>query len=359
MGLLLAPPPAFTLCKASATNAVAKKATVMLVPTGVGASIGGYAGDATAALHTIAAASSLCLTHPNVLNAAGLFNKPANALYVEGAALDGVLTGKWVLSPVPTEGQTLGIVWDKGIDPAMQVVHHNTVAAMDTIFGITVPYQATTQAPMALSCELAAGLSATSQGTLRNPQVLYQAVEVLLAKGATAIALCVAFPDALDGDAAAGEHAYMQGLGPDPVGGLEAILSHLIVQRYQVPCAHAPVFSPASSLPEYTQQVDKRVAAECITPTFLPCILQGLVQSPSLKAASLYDPATDLGLADIGTLIVPANTLGGVGTLAAMAAGITIIAIAENTTVCHTPALTPHATLPTYAEAAKWVATQR
>ena len=63
---------------------------VFIVPTGIGASIGGYAGDALPAARLL---SSLCdnlITHPNVMNAAMLYNpdQRSNIQYVEGYALD-------------------------------------------------------------------------------------------------------------------------------------------------------------------------------------------------------------------------------------------------------------------------------
>ena len=317
----------------------------MLVPTGVGASIGGYGGDATQALHTVAAASPVCITHPNVLNAAVFFNKPSNTLYVEGAGLDRFLQGHWALRPV--QSQCIGLVWDKGITPGMRVIHTNTLNAVQTIYGLTIGPQITTSEPLGVWCQLEGG---TSQGGVTNPQVLLQAAQQAVVQGATAVALCVAFPDAL-----AGEAAYMQGQGPDPIGGLEAILSHFVVQQLGVPCAHVPVFSQPDL--ETQQVVDPRVAAEVITPTFLPCVLQGLHQHPNFIPWT-QRIATDLTCDDVAAVVVPQHTLGGAGTLAAMARHITVVAVAANQTVCHTPALAPTITLPTYADVAQWLQTQ-
>ena len=61
---------------------------VHVIPTGVGAAIGGFAGDATPVAHLLASVCDRLVTHPNALNAAHFFAKPANALYVEGKALD-------------------------------------------------------------------------------------------------------------------------------------------------------------------------------------------------------------------------------------------------------------------------------
>ena len=47
--------------------------TLMLVPTGIGCAIGGYAGDALPAARLLAAASGCLITHPNVMNGASLY----------------------------------------------------------------------------------------------------------------------------------------------------------------------------------------------------------------------------------------------------------------------------------------------
>ena len=66
---------------------------VMLVPTGIGAEIGGHAGDATPAASLLASVCDTLITHPNVLNAADMIQVPGNALYVEGSVITRLLMG--------------------------------------------------------------------------------------------------------------------------------------------------------------------------------------------------------------------------------------------------------------------------
>ena len=51
--------------------------TLMLVPTGIGCAIGGYAGDALPSARLLAAASGCLITHPNVLNGCLLYTSPS------------------------------------------------------------------------------------------------------------------------------------------------------------------------------------------------------------------------------------------------------------------------------------------
>ncbi|NJN91430.1 MAG: DUF3326 domain-containing protein, partial [Leptolyngbyaceae cyanobacterium SL_5_14] len=87
--------------------------TVLIVPTGVGASIGGYAGDALPVARAIAQISDRLITHPNVLNGAQLYWSLPNALYVEGYGLDQFAAGNWGLRPV--HQNRVGLVLDQGI----------------------------------------------------------------------------------------------------------------------------------------------------------------------------------------------------------------------------------------------------
>ena len=50
--------------------------TAMIIPTGVGASIGGFGGDASPQMNALADVSDVFITHPNVANAAIFQNLP-------------------------------------------------------------------------------------------------------------------------------------------------------------------------------------------------------------------------------------------------------------------------------------------
>ena len=60
---------------------------IMLVPTGIGAKVGGHAGDATPAATLLSSVCDTLITHPNVLNASDIIQIPSNALYVEGSLI--------------------------------------------------------------------------------------------------------------------------------------------------------------------------------------------------------------------------------------------------------------------------------
>jgi len=301
--------------------------TAMIIPTGVGASIGGFAGDATPQMNLIASLSNVLITHPNVANAAGLQKLPANALYVEGYALDQFFKNEWAFQPI--RQHRIGVILDHGIASDMRILHENTINAVKTVHGLAILDPIETSEAVDVRCDFTP--AGTSTGTLANPDVILAAAEKLIAQGATAIALCVQMPELTR------EEEYATGSGVDPVGGLEAILSHLVVSEFQIPCAHSPVFSLQDTLDSWDTVVDPRAAAEFITPTFLPCVLTGLAQSPKLINLSEKTPY-DLSLSDLNAVIVPANVLGGIPVLAALEHNIPVIAVAENPTVLNVDA---------------------
>ena len=66
---------------------------VLLVPTGIGAEIGGHAGDATPVASLLASVCDTLVVHPNVVNASDIVDIPSNALYVEGSVVARLLMG--------------------------------------------------------------------------------------------------------------------------------------------------------------------------------------------------------------------------------------------------------------------------
>jgi hypothetical protein len=299
----------------------------MLVPTGIGASIGGFAGDATPYLNLLASVTDVLITHPNVANAAVFQRLPENALYVEGYGLDRFMQGQWALRPVINN--KVGVVLDAGMPPEMRILHINTINAVKSVYGVEIVAYVQTEAPIETGLQITP--SGCSSGYLRNPEVILSACRQLQAQGATAIALCTLLPDPDAADHAM-EAQYKEGGGVDPIGGIEAILSHLVVSQLGIPCANAPVFTWEKALPVTDEILDPRTAAEFIAPTFLPCVLTGLHRSPSLIPSGNAQ-ANDLTVDGLSALVVPADALGGIPVLAALQRNIPVIAVANNTTV--------------------------
>ena len=290
--------------------------TLMLVPTGIGCAIGGYAGDALPAARLLAAASGCLITHPNVMNGASLYWRDQRIHYVEGYGLDRFATGSWGLSPV--RQQQVGLLLDCGIEPELKQRHRQVADACRATLGLSIGPVIETDQPLEVTLEL--GPSGASSGRLGQPDALLRAGERLKAAGATAIAVVARFPEDPESAELA---AYRQGSGVDGLAGAEAVISHLLVRHLEIPCAHAPALAPLPLDPA----LDPRAAAEELGYSFLPCVLVGLSTAPDLISAPGSRPSSELWMDQVEAVVVPDGALGGEAVLAALERKTPVIAV--------------------------------
>ncbi|MEN9215207.1 MAG: DUF3326 domain-containing protein, partial [Gloeomargarita sp. DG_1_6_bins_138] len=142
----------------------------------------------------------------------------------------------------------------------------------------------------------------------------------------TAVAVVARFPD--QGDAAV--MSYRQGQGVDPLAGAEAVISHLVVRTFQLPCAHAPALRPLPLDP----RVAPPAAAEELGYTFLPSVLVGLSRAPAYVNRRGQG---GLWTEQVDAVVVPATACGGQAVLHWAQQGKLIIAVRENTSRMRVP----------------------
>lgn len=289
------------------------KIGAFIIPTGIGASIGGFAGDASKWARKVAQKSKL-IVNPNVVNAACFSGITENMLYIEGYSLDRFFKGEIFLKE--SFNNKIGVVFDKSISNEVLNVHINTINAVKTVYDIDIIGYEITDEPVDISFHI--DNSKISTGNVQNLRTIKKATEKLINIGANAIAIVCHFPEEQGED-------YANGVGVDPVGGVEAIISHYISKEFNIPCAHAPAFEDISTT---TKIVDPRCSAEYITPTFLPCILIGLAQAPMLT-----NNHSDISINDLDYLILPSSALGCIPTFEMQKRNKKIYAIKENSTV--------------------------
>jgi len=324
----------------------------LIIPTGIGASIGGYAGDGIPVAKAIASVVDTLITHPNVMNGAQMYWPQENILYVEGYALDEVAKGNWGLQPVTKGGNRIGLVLDAAMEQEMRLRHIQAANAARATLGIDVAEYIITEEPIGVQLAMSPG--GASWGTVSNPNTLLKACETLVNEGGcNALALVARFPDDEDEEML---KAYREGEGVDAIGGSEAILSHLVVQHLQadgspvqhlapmslslgdsvfpnpqIPCAHAPGLPPL----EADETVHPRACAEELGYTFLPCVLANLHRAPHiLSEKSKEDPRSSFGIwaRDIDAIVVPESACGGSAVLSLANTGTLIIAVEDNKT---------------------------
>ena len=308
-------------------SAAAPMPTLMVVPTGIGCAIGGYAGDALPSARLLAAASGCLITHPNVMNGAALYWSDPRIHYVEGYGLDRFAAGEWLLRPV--RRQRIGLLLDAGIEPELVQRQIQVAEACRATLGLEIGPVLSTDAPLGVHLER--GASGASWGSLERPDALLRAGERLRTAGATAIAVVARFPE----DPQSAElAAYREGSGVDALAGAEAVISHLLVRHLQIPCAHAPALGP---LP-LDLDLDPRAAAEELGYTFLACVLVGLSRAPDLVPAGQSMVEGNGFRADqLGAVVVPEGALGGEALLAAVARDVSVIAVANPSLLAVTP----------------------
>ena len=293
-----------------------QKIGAFIIPTGIGASIGGYAGDGGAYAREFAKKTNL-IVNPNVVNAGCFSAITDNMYYTEGYTLDSFFKGE--ISLIPSTNNKIGLIYDKAIPENVINIHLNTQNAINVVYGINCTNYEITEENVGV--EFYINESGVSVGNVKNISAIGKACEKLLQKGCDAIGIVCLFEDPENEN-----DQYSQGNGVDPVGGVEAIISHYISKKYKVPCAHSPAFTDYSIYPDI---VNPKAAAEYITPTFLPCIIFGLNNAPKISE-NLNE---GISIKNLDYLVMPYNSLGSTPVMKAIENNIPVYAVKENSTV--------------------------
>lgn len=294
---------------------------VFLVPTGVGAEVGGHAGDATPAARLLASVCDRLITHPNVVNASDINEIPANAAYVEGSVICRLLMGTAGLKTV--RANRVLVVIDAQPDEMIENLALNTVEASRATLGLDCAGIYRLDPPLVLTAAYAESGRAVGAGhgidrlfnLLESHRDDYDAV---------AISSLITVPD--------GYHdAYFSSDGAmvNPWGGVEAMLTHAVSQHFDIPSAHAPMMEGREILFADAGRVDPRMAAEAISSSFFLCVLKGLHNSPAIVSDRATKRAADAFTAeDVSCLVLPDGCIG-LPTLAALEQGIPVVAVRE------------------------------
>ncbi len=295
---------------------------VMIVPTGIGAEIGGHAGDAGPAARLLAVACDTLITHPNVVNASDINELPENGLYVEGSVIAQLLMGTVGLQKV--RANRVMLVIDKHPDSRISDFAINAASAARATLGLDCPQVIEMDQPIQMRAEYST--SGRAVGRIESFEQLCEVLHQHKSKyDAVALATMVDVPKEL-------QIEYFQSHGEmiNPWGGVEAMLTHAITMLFGVPAAHAPMLESIEMLNLRMGVVDPRMAAEAVSACFLHCVLKGLHRSPRIITDKMvFTHPGVLTAADVSCLVIPDGCVG-LPTLAAMEQGIPVIAVKEN-----------------------------
>jgi hypothetical protein len=289
---------------------------VNVVPTGVGCETGGFAGDASPACKLLATAADYLVTNPNAVNASDFYGGGPKTLYVEGSVLDAYLNGDVTLR-IPFANR-VGLVIERSDD---MIIDHaiNVANAVSAVHGITVKDVAITSERFRPRCvRLGSGVYT---GTITYAAPLLDACAALVDRGCSALAIASIVDDLPHAD----YEKHFMGEHPNPVGGAEAVVSHVVSHMFRLPCAHAPLINHRAPLSQ-TGIVDGRSSGEAVSVSGLACVILGLAKAPQFRTG-VVPTRTALPPACVRAVVCPDRTMGGPGVISAYSRGLPVIAV--------------------------------
>ncbi len=300
---------------------------VLLVPTGVHATLGGHAGDAGPLARLVASAADTLITHPNVVNGSDINEMSENTLYVEGSVICRLLMGTAGLQRV--RANRVMLVIDRHEEVAYSNAAINALNAARACYGLESPRILMLDPPVRLVSTYTA--SGRAAGRVDNLSVFQDAIAPYAQEyDALAVSSVIDVPPEFHQD-------YFDSGGDmvNPWGGVEAIFTHALSLLHGIPSAHSPMIESEEIESIDPGVVDPRMAAEAVSLTFLQSILKGLQRSPRIitEVESLLHPSI-LAARDVSCLITPDGCLG-LPILAALEQGIPVIAVRDSGNLMH------------------------
>jgi hypothetical protein len=290
---------------------------IMIIPTGIGATIGGHAGDATPAAKLMAVCCDRLIVHPNVVNASDINEMTDNMLYVEGSILDDFLAGE--ISLKETRKNKILVVTNRPVKSDTI----NAVSAARVTIGVDADI---------LVLDVPLRMVATIEDGEATGDVFGWEELIKQVAHYDYDALAIHTPIEVGRDVALN---YFEKGGVNPWGGVEAKASRLIAKGVGKPVAHAPVESVSPEDEElyfiFNKVVHSRIAPEAISNCYLHCVLKGLHSAPRIVADKKF-----LNIKDIDFLITP-DLCYGTPHMLCENAGIPVIVVKENKTIAHSP----------------------
>lgn len=292
---------------------------VLTIPTGIGCEVGGHAGDAGPLTKLFGPLCDNLITHPNVVNGSDINEMTPNTMYVEGSILTRLLMGTCGLNKVRTN-RVLTIL-DYHEDPEVSSWSINSVNAAVATYGFTSVGVHQLKAPVQMFTQWSESGCASG-----HVEEVSEIVDVMWDRFDDYDAIAICTPIHLENWESTAL-SYLKNGGVNPWGGIEACLTHTLSLMFDKPCAHAPMVVDKDEQQKwgYVGIVDPRMAAECVSVSYLNCVLKGLMVSPSIGERD----NSDITAENVHVLIQPDKVVG-LPTLAAMKQGIPIIAVTEN-----------------------------
>jgi len=247
---------------------------VLLIPTGIGAEIGGHCGDGNVIARLIASACDILITHPNVVNASDINEMTENTLYVEGSIITRLLMGQIGLQR--SRSNRILMLMDKHEDKLFNDEIVNAVSSARISLGIDCDVY---EMDNIISSESMYSKSGRAIGKIEKLENLFEIIDKYSGKyDAIGLSTFIKVPDYYH------KNYFSNNDLINPWGGIEAMLTHSIAEKYSIPCAHSPMMASREIMELEVGIVDPRKAPESASITYLHCILKGLHKSPRITS---------------------------------------------------------------------------
>lgn len=290
---------------------------VLLIPTGIGAEIGGHCGDGNAVARLVAGACDTLITHPNVVNAADMNEMTENTLYVEGSIISRLLLGQVGLRKA--RSNRLLLLMDRHGDGAFNNAIVNMVSTARVTLGLECDVQ---QMDDIMTCKSFYAQSGKASGEIGHVEKLMAVIGRWRDRyDAVGLTTHIDVPGEME------ENYYLLPDLVNPWGGIEAMLTHSLSLSFDMPFAHSPMsisLEFSNNLFATIGIVEPRKASESFSRTYLYSILKGLHRAPRV-----VPPDGGLTVSDVSCLIIPDGCIG-LPTLAAIEQDIPVLAVRGN-----------------------------
>lgn len=285
---------------------------VLIIPTGIGCEIGGHEGDGNAVAKLVASACDTLITHPNVVNATDYNEMSQNTLYVEGSTITRLLMGQVGLQRV--RANRLLTLVDKGAAKYNEEIR-NAVSTARITLGVDSDI---VEMEKLTHCRIGLSNAGRAVGTIEHIENLFETIDKYGdAYQAIALSTHVERDTEWYREYFNPNREY-QDVAVNPTGGIEAMMTHAVVELFDKPCAHAP--APVGDSPHHGV-FEPRLAPVAGSIRHIHCVLKGLLRSPKIVP---YEKG--LNAEDVSCVLIPDNCVG-LPVLACVAQRIPVIAV--------------------------------
>ncbi|OGG02140.1 MAG: hypothetical protein A3F83_02435 [Candidatus Glassbacteria bacterium RIFCSPLOWO2_12_FULL_58_11] len=297
-----------------------------IIPTGVRAEIGGFAGDATPSTNLLARACDYLITNPNSVTASDIYNAGENIFYLEGNLITHFLLGHLDLQ---LQGpKSIGVLIEQPREERFLNNVLNALNAQRATGGLAIDPVVVTEKSLSAECRFSEFGHASA--SFNRMDELVRGLDIIYERGAGAVALS----STLVLDDRIRQQYYNQEIIPNPWGGAEAILTHTVTNLFPLTAAHAPLLAELSHS-MFGTLGDPRDSAELISTAYICSVIKGLSRSPRpiVPGSVLSNTTRQVAAGDISAVVMPANAVGNVVFFSALEQNIPLILVRGNHTL--------------------------